>query len=179
MRRINMKKLLVVVLTATLSSVVLAAETKKITVDVKGAYCGNCAKKIADALDQGGLKPETSPKATEEKPQRLVMEAKDDTDLGAASAKVFDAPTPHKSKVAPGIVIVLFADLDKDSAKTAEKTLEKVKGVDAKATKADADKDEISVVLTGKEKVKVADLLDPLKKEGISARTEKDEKKKS
>src|SRR5262245_12788898 len=120
-----------------------------------------------------------APKATQDKPQRLIAEAKDDTDLGAAAAKVASAETPHKSKVAPELLIVLFADLDKDSAKTAEKTLEKVKGVDAKATKADAEKKEISVALTGKEKVKIGDLLDPLKKEGINARTEKEEKKKS
>jgi hypothetical protein len=174
-----MRKFIVVALAAGLTSVALAAETKKMTIDVKGAYCQGCAGKIATALDEGGLKPEAAPKATEEKPQRLIVTAKDDTDLGAAAAKVADAPTPHKSKVAPELMVVLFADLDKDSAKKAEKSLENVKGVNAKATKADADKDEISVALTGKDKVKIADLLDTLKKEGISARTEKEEKKKS
>jgi hypothetical protein len=33
-----MKKLIVTVLTATLTSVVLASEAKKITIDVKGTY---------------------------------------------------------------------------------------------------------------------------------------------
>src|SRR5262245_40203605 len=135
-----MKKLIVVAVVATLSTVALAAETKKITIDVKGAYCQGCAGKVAAALEQGGLKPEMAPKATQEKPQRLVVEIKDDTDLGAAAAKVAEAPTPHKSKVAPEAMFVLFADLDKDSAKRAEKSLESVKGVDSKATKADADK---------------------------------------
>src|SRR5262245_22099004 len=167
-------------LMAIWTSVALAAvaESKKITIDVKGAFCQGCAGKIATALDQGGLKPESTPKATQEKPQRLVVDTKDDTDLGAAAAKVADAPTPHKSKVAPELVIVLFADMDKDSAKKAEKTLESVKGVNPKMTKADADKHEINVALTGKEKVKITDLLDALKRDGISARTEKEEKKK-
>jgi hypothetical protein len=175
--RITMRKFLVVALTAGLTSVALAAETKKITIDVKGAYCQGCAGKIATALDEGGLKPAVAPKATQEKPQRLVVEAKDDTDLGAAAAKIAGAETPHKAKVAPEVMFVLFADMDKDSAKKAEKALESVKGVEAKATKADADKDEISVTLTGKDKVKITDLLDTLKKDGISARTEKVEKK--
>src|SRR5262245_28352318 len=175
-----MEKFTVSALMATLTSLALtaAAETKKITIDVKGAYCQGCAGKIATALDQAGLKPEAAPKATQEKPQRLVVETKDDTDLGAAAAKVADAPTPHKSKVAPELMIVLFADIDKDSAKKAEKSLDSVKGVDPKTTKADADKHEISVALTGKEKVKITDLLEALKKDGISARTEKEEKKK-
>lgn len=118
---------------------------------------------------------------SKDEPQRLVVETKEETDLGAAAAKVADAPTPHKSKVAPELKVVLFADLDKDSAKKAEKALESVKGVHTKDSKVNADKDEISVALTGKDKVKVGDLLDALKKEGIMARTEKegkDDKKK-
>jgi hypothetical protein len=178
-----MRKLIVMTMAAAFTSFAMAAGTKKITVDVKGAYCQGCAGKIATALDQGGLKPEAAPKATQEKPQRLIVEAKDDTDLGAAAAKVTEAQTPHKAKVAPEVMFVLFADLDKDSAKKAEKALENVKGVDSKATKADAAKGEISVTLTGKEKVKITDLVDSLKKDGITAKTEKpkaekEEKKK-
>jgi hypothetical protein len=74
--------------------------------------------------------------------------------------------------------LVLFAKLDKDSAKKATDALGKVEGVSGKETKADAAKGEISIRLDGKGKLTSAKLIDALKKEGIEATIAKEKGKK-
>jgi hypothetical protein len=114
---------------------------------------------------------------SKEDPSRTVAEADKELDLGAAAKKVNEAETPHKAKVAPALSVVLFGKLDKDSAKKAEEELGKVKGVDAKETKAYADKGEISVRIKGSDKVKTADLVDAAKKAGVEVTLTKGDKK--
>jgi hypothetical protein len=110
-------------------------------------------------------------------PSRTVAEGDKDVDLGKAADKVNGADTPHKSQATPGLSVVLFAKLDKDSAKKAEEAAGKVKGVDSKGTKANADKGEISVKIKGGDKVTAADLVKALKDAGIEAKLTKDDKK--
>jgi len=90
-------------------------------------------------------------------------------DLAETVKAVNGAKTPHKSQSPPGLALVLFAELDNESADAATKVLGKVKGVDAKGSKADAKKGEISVRIAGKEKVTVADVLTALKDAGVNA----------
>ncbi len=117
---------------------------------------------------EGGIKPGG------ETPARVVATADENADLSKAAEKVKEANTPHKAKVAPGLTIVLFADLkDKSEAEKAEKAVQKVKGVSAGGTKADAQKDEIHVQLTGDHKVTMHDLMSALKDAGITAHTTK------
>jgi hypothetical protein len=124
------------------------------------------------------LKPE---KLTPNKsgPARTIAEGDKDVDLGKAADKVNNAATPHKAQAPPAFNIVLFAKLDKDSAKKAEEAVDKVKGVDAKETKADAQKGEITVRIKGSDKVTTTMLLDSLKDAGIEAKLTKDDKKAS
>jgi hypothetical protein len=110
-------------------------------------------------------------------PSRTVAEGDKDVDLGKAADKVNKASTPHKAQTPPALNIVLFAKLDKDSAKKAEDALDKVKGVDTKETKADAAKGEITVRIKGSDKVTSTILLDALKDAGIEAKLVKDDKK--
>ena len=97
----------------------------------------------------------------------------EDADLGAAAKKVNGCDTPHKAQTAPGLSLVLFAKLDKESAEKAEKAVGKVKGVDGKGSKADPEKGEVSIKLDGKAKVTVADLTKALDGAGIKASIKK------
>ncbi len=109
---------------------------------------------------------------------RIVATADEKTDLGAAADKVNKADTPHKAKAAPGLAVVVFAErLDKESAEKAEKALAKVKGVDAKGSKVDREKGEISVKLNGDHKVTIAEITGALKDAGIEAKTTKEKSK--
>ena len=92
-----------------------------------------------------------------------------DADLGATGKAINGANTPHKSQAPPGLALVVFAELDEKSAEAATKALGKVKGVDAKQSKADAKKGQISVSIAGKEKVTVAGILAALKDAGVKA----------
>ena len=88
------------------------------------------------------------------------------------------AKTPHREKTPPGLALVLFAKLDKESSKAARKALRKVKGVDGKGTSANAKTGVISAKITGKEKVTVANIVAALKEAGIEARVTRPKKKK-
>jgi hypothetical protein len=101
-----------------------------------------------------------------------------DTDLGALSKEVGEANTPHRSIAPPGLAVVLFARLDEGTAKKAEEALAKVKGVNAKGTAADVKRGEISVQLTGDEKVTMDALLKSLKDAGIEASSARSSAKK-
>ncbi len=113
-------------------------------------------------------------KVTKADPSRVVADADEKLDLGAAAKKIKGADTPHKGQFAPGISVVLYCDLaDKAAADKAAAAAGKIKGVDAKGTKADATKDEISIAISGDEKLTVAALVDALKQAGVSCKTTK------
>ena len=109
-------------------------------------------------------------------PARTVAEGDKDVDLSKAADKVNTASTPHKATAPTALNIVLFAKLDKDSAKKAEEVVGKIKGVDPKETKASADKGEITVRIKGSDKVTTTIILDTLKDAGITAKLTKDDK---
>ena len=100
-------------------------------------------------------------------------EIEEDCNLGAVGDAVNSASTPHKDQSPPGVSLVLYAELDKASAKKAVKALGSVKGVDAEGSTADAEKGEISAKIAGGEKVTVADITTALKDAGIEAGTGK------
>ena len=119
-----MKKLLAVALSAALSIAAMAIENQKVTLDVSGTFCSGCAGKLTAALTEGGLKPQKlEPNKTG--PARTVAEGDKKVDLGEAAEKVNKAQTPHRSQQPPALSIVLFAKLDKDSAKKAEEAAPK------------------------------------------------------
>jgi hypothetical protein len=96
----------------------------------------------------------------------------EDADLGALGDAVNGAETGHKDKP-PGVALVLFADMDKESAKAALEALGKLEGVDAEGSKAIASKGEISVKLAGGKELKAGDILAALKEAGVEARIKK------
>jgi hypothetical protein len=130
---------------------------------------------LAAALVEGGLKeaPKIAPNKGEG-PVRVEGEVAEDADLGATAKVVNDANTPHKGQSAPGLSLVLFAELDEDSAEKALKAVGEVKGIDAEGSAADVKKGEISVKISGEEKVTIADLLEALKDADIEATTSKE-----
>jgi hypothetical protein len=98
-------------------------------------------------------------------------------DLGAAASKVEKKDKPHHDP-AGGLSLVLFAALDKDSAKKAVDALGKLKGVEKTGTKADEKKGEVVVRIAGGEKLTVATLVDALKKDaGVTASVAKEKEK--
>ena len=102
---------------------------------------------------------------------------KKDADLGAVAKRVNSARTPHRGQAAPGLAVVLFAHLDKESAAKAITALKKLKGVDAKNSKANTKQGEISAKLNGTAKVTAAQLTKALKEVGIEATLTKKVKK--
>jgi hypothetical protein len=106
-------------------------------------------------------------------PVQITATLAEDANLGTLGDAVNGAATPHKDQHAPGVALVLFADLDKESAKAALKALGKLEGVDAEGSTADAEKGEISIKLAGGKELDVEDVLAALKEAGVEATTTK------
>lgn len=115
----------------------------------------------------GKIDPSKSKKGT--RPVQIAGEIAADADLGAIAKAVNAAPTPHKKESPPGLALVLFSELDRKSAKAARMALGSVKGVDGKASRANAKRGVIIAKITGKDKVTVSNILAALKEAGIEA----------
>ncbi len=104
----------------------------------------------------------------------VVGEISSDADLVKLATALNTTRTPHAKKAPPSIALVLFAKLDEASAAAALEALAKVKGVDSKGSTADVKEGQLSIKLQGIDAsggatLKVADLLQALKKAGIEA----------
>ena len=143
------------------------AANERITLDIRGSECDRCAKVLTTALAQHGVHATVS--ASQGKPFRAMASVDQSTDLGAAGLAVMAANTPHKAKVAPHLDLVMFAKLDKDSAKKVTEALGKVKGLDSKESKADPEKGELSVRIVGGTKVTADEISRALHDAGIAA----------
>ncbi|MGH3452294.1 MAG: hypothetical protein ACRDQW_16560 [Haloechinothrix sp.] len=108
-------------------------------------------------------------------PVAIQVELEKDADLAKPAKAVSGAATPHREKVAPALALVVFAKegLEKEDAQAARKALRGLKGVDTKRSRVNAKTGEISVAISGEEKVTAAQILAALKKAGIDARLTK------
>ncbi len=88
-------------------------------------------------------------------------------DLSELSKAVREAKTPHPERL--GLVLVVYADINKKEATAALRALGKLAGVDAKRSKAEYRSDQIFIRLTGREKVTLAGILTAFEKAGINA----------
>jgi len=113
----------------------------------------------------GKLKP------NKDGPSAVIVEIAGDADLAKLAAAVNDCDRPHKKKVASGLALVLFAELNDDSAAAATKALGKVDGVDAAGSSADAKAGTVSAKLSGSAKLTVADIQKALDGAGVKAST--------
>ena len=178
-----MKKALVVVAvwSTALGSMAQGGERpQKVSLDVFGTVCQGCAKELTSALNDSGINKVGKLVPNKGKgPVRIIGELQATADLAKMARMVIEANTPHKSQSPPGLAVVLFAKLDKKSARQARQSLRKLKGVDAKQTSVNARKGEISARINGKEKVSVSTMLAALKDAGINASIKQPKKRKS
>src|SRR5437667_3280727 len=147
-----MKKLTLFALIALLAWA-LEARDEKVKLQVTGAYCAGCAKKLGDAFAEvSAVKGKVALKATKEKPQTITIDLDTDKgDVGDVAKAIAECDTPHKDTVAPSATLVISAPgLTEDNAEKVSDALKEVKGVDAKESKANVKRKEISVKLGDK-----------------------------
>ena len=146
---------------------------------VEGAYCAGCAGVLTEALELGGFKNASKISANRGAGYVIVYgDFAHAGDLSKLAIAVNGAQTPHKKLSQPGVSLELFAKLTDESASKALKALEKVKGVDAVGSRADAKRGVLSIRLAGEDPVSVASLISTLKEQGIEAKVETDTAKK-
>ncbi|MEX2560239.1 MAG: hypothetical protein WD403_10015 [Pirellulales bacterium] len=157
-----------------------AQEGQEIVLDVYGVECPGCARALTAALQEGGIEKASklAPGRDKTQPVRVEAQLAEDADLSKAATAVNDARTPHRAKAPPALALVLFTDAGEESTKKLAESLEDVKGVDAKKSKADAKKGEIRLILTGADEVTIVEIVEALDQAGIEARTTKKAAKK-
>jgi copper chaperone CopZ len=143
----------------------------RLTLNIEGVECANCAKVISKALEGTDLKVADAIKPNTAGASRVVATCSDDCDLGAVAAQVNQAQTPHRDKVKPSLTLLLFADLDAKAASTALATCRKIEGVDGTACHADAGTGEIQLKISGEKAVTAEKILAAMQDAGIKART--------
>jgi copper chaperone CopZ len=72
-----------------------AVQAEEVKLEVKGAYCGNCAKALTKALEDAGAKVKGTIKATKEDPQFVTVDLAEGSDVGKVGKSVAEAKTPH------------------------------------------------------------------------------------
>jgi copper chaperone CopZ len=152
-----MKKIIAVAAALVLTAGA-AAETVKLRLN--GVLCDGCKGEIITAIESNkGARVKNEP--TKANPNATVDIDFTKTDLGAIAKSVAAADTPHKGDQAPAAFLVLDAkNLTEASAKKLPDALAKVKGVDAKMSKAEVKSKEIVIRLDDKGGAK----LDEIKK---------------
>ena len=150
-----MKKIIAVAAALVLTAGA-AAETVKLRLN--GVLCDGCKGEIITAIVKvKGADVKTEP--TKANPVAVVVYDEKKTDLGAIAKAIAEADTPHKSDQAPAAFLVLEAKgLTEAAAKKLPDALAKVKGVDAKMSKAEVKGKEIHIRLDDKGGAKLDDI---------------------
>lgn len=144
-------------------------KAQRITLNVEGVECAGCAKVLTTTLAATDLKVVGRLSPTESGSSQVIAMCPANCDLAASAAKVNDAQTPHRDKAAPGLSLVLFAELDDDSQLTVQEALVDLQGIDAKACKYDTVTNQIRIKISGKDKVMVSQIVAALEDAGIES----------
>jgi len=151
-----MTRLALAAVTALMCAAFVQAETIKIQCD--GVKCDGCATAISAAVSKVAgvkLKDELSKKT----PVVTMDVDLKKTDLGAIGKAVAGADTPHKEVEAPAAYLIIDAPgVTAANAKTLDKALKDVKGVNALLSSADVKKKQLLIKIDDSGSAKMADL---------------------
>jgi hypothetical protein len=139
---------------------------ERITVGIGGAEDKRSAEMLTSALNANGLKGTV--REAKGKPAEVMTSVEPTSDLSAFAKAVAAVDTPDRATAPPTLSLVLFAPLTTDSAKLAMDKLAAVAGVDAKNSKADLEKGEIWVRISGEAKVTPADISAAIQSAGVT-----------
>ncbi len=151
-----MRMLLCAAAVALLGVAVGRAET--IRLKLEGVKCDQCADVINEAI---GKVPTAKVKTTATKavPAAVVDVDLKKSDIGAIGKAVAEAETPHKEVEAPAAFLILKAPgLTATNAKTLDKALKGVKGVNGVLSEADVKGKEVRIKLSESGDAKIADI---------------------
>jgi hypothetical protein len=144
-----------------------AKSHEKVTIGIGGAEDRRSAEMLTSALNANGLRGTVH--EAKGKPAEVTISVEPTTDLSGYAKALAAVDTPERATAPPTLSIVLFAALTADSAKQAMDKLASVAGVDAKDSKADLEKGELWVRISGEAKVTPADISAAVQSAGVTA----------
>jgi hypothetical protein len=153
-----------------------AKSHEKITLGIGGAEDKKSAEMLTSALNVSGVKGAVH--ENKGKPAEVTTAAEPTSDLSAFAKAVTAVSTPQKATSPPTLCLVVFAPLTKDTAEQVISKLASVPGVDAKNSKADVEKGELWVRISGDAKVTPADISTAIQSAGVTAQLTKAGKEK-
>ena len=146
----------------------IAANMQQVILEIAGADNSQAAaieKSLADNKLKARLQEDKG--ETKGKPMRLIAEVERGADL-SPWIKAVAAVGPKKAgEPAPSLLLVVYAQINKESGTQALAHLDKLKGVDAKHSMADVRMGEIRVRLTGNDLVTPDDISGAIQDAGL------------
>jgi hypothetical protein len=144
---------------------------EKITLGIGGAEDKRSAEMLTSALNANGLKG--SVREGKGKSSEMTTWAEPTSDLSAIAKAVAEVATPQKMTSPPTLSVVVFAPLTKETEEKIMEKLATVPGVDVKNTKADVEKGELWVRISGDAKVTTTDISTAIQSAGVTAQMTK------
>jgi hypothetical protein len=153
-----------------------AKSHEKITLGIGGAEDKKSAEMLTSALAVNGLKGTV--RESKGKPFELTTSVEQTTDLGKCAKAITEVNTPQKTTAAPTLNVVLFAPFTTQTGQQVLDKLASIPGIDAKNSKADVEKGELWVRISGDAKVTPTDISTAIQSAGVTGQMTKSGKGK-
>jgi hypothetical protein len=150
-----------------------AASKDAVTLEITGPADAQAVASYQKALTSSGLSAKVHENKKGDKPLRVMAAVDKSTDLGPLGKAVMTAVPTKPGQMPPGLELVIYAPLTKETSQQALAKLEKVKGVDAKHSTMDVKKGSLRVRISGAEHVTAEDIMNAVQSAGVAPKLAK------
>jgi hypothetical protein len=145
------------------------ASKDAVSLQISGPADEQAVSAYQKAFSSSGLSAKIhANKKKDDKGLRVMAAVDKTTDLGPYGKAVMAAVPTKPGQMPPGLELVLYAPMTKETSQKAMEKLEKVKGVDAKHSTMDVKKGSMRVRINGAEHVTTEDILNAVQSAGVA-----------
>ena len=139
----------------------------RVMLEIAGPTDAGAAAAFQKALASCGLQAKIQESKKGGKQLQVIAAVDRTMDLGLFGKAVMTALPTKPGQMPPGLELLIYAPLTKESSEHAMAQLEEVKGVDAKHSSVDVKKGELRVRISGAERVTAEEILRAVEAAGV------------
>jgi hypothetical protein len=145
-----------------------------VTLEIAGPSDAQAVTAYQKALSSSGLPVKIHENKKGDKPLKVMAAVDKSTDLGPLGKAVMTAVPTKPGQMPPGLELLIYTPLTKETSQQAMAKLEKVKGVDAKHSTADLKHGSLRVRISGAEHVTAEDVMKAVQSTGAELKLTKE-----
>ena len=145
-----------------------AASANAVTLEIAGPADPQAVAAYQKAFAAGGLTAKIHESKKGNKPLRVVAAVDKSTYLGPFGKAIMTAVPTKPGQTPPGLEVLIYATLTKETSQQAMGKLGTVKGVDAKHSTVDVKKGSLRVRISGAEHVTAEEILSAVQSAGVA-----------